>query len=487
MLNSFSSPARLAAMVAAAGLLAACATNPVSGKRELALISESDEIAMGRAAAEEVEQTIGLVDDPGLQSYVRRIGLDMAKASQRPDLPWTFGVVDDPTPNAFALPGGFIYVTRGMATLVRSEAELAAILGHEIGHVTARHSVQAISQQQLAQLGLGIGGLLIPEIQPFGGLIGAGLGLLFLQHGRDAERQADDLGFQYAVGRGYAGTEMADVFRSLERLEDPERSALPSFLRTHPSPGERVGTLEAKVAALPAGQRGNIVRQPEYLREIDGLIYGEDPRQGFFREGEFVHPELRFRFAFPRGWTGQNMRNAVLGINPNRDAAVQLTLASGSIDAAAQQFSTRSGIRVVETASQNINGLQSRQARFEATTESGTLAGLATWISHGGRTYQFIAYSPASAIAARESTLRQMITSFGPLRDESVLNIQPQRVDVVTVPDRVTLSQLNQRLPSSIPINELAVINELNGPAALVPAGSLFKRVTGPSRTGGRP
>ena len=199
--------ARIAVTLAAA-LVASCATNPVTGQRQLALISEGQEIEMGRAAAQEVEQTLGLVDDAELQAYVRRVGMTMAQASERPSLPWSFAVVDDPTPNAFALPGGPIYLTRGMTTLMSSEAEMASVLGHEIGHVTARHSVSAISRQQLAQLGLGVGGLFSTRVQQLGGLLSTGMALLFLQNSRDAERQADDLGFRYALGRGYAMSEM---------------------------------------------------------------------------------------------------------------------------------------------------------------------------------------------------------------------------------------------------------------------------------------
>ncbi|HET9267824.1 MAG TPA: M48 family metallopeptidase, partial [Vicinamibacterales bacterium] len=343
-----------------------CATNPVTGRRQLSLISESDEVALGKQAAQEVEQTIGLVDNAELQAYVRRTGMAMATTSQRPSLPWTFGVVDDPTPNAFALPGGFIYVTRGMATLMGSEAELASVLGHEIGHVTAKHSVSAISQQQLAQIGLGVGSILVPRLQRFQGVLGTGLGLLFLQHGRDAEREADDLGFQYASGRGYAMSEMADVFRSLERLPGSERSALPSFLSSHPSPAERVKTIEQKAAALPTGSRGSIVREAEYLRQVDGLVYGEDPRQGFFRDGQFLHPDMRFQFSFPRGWTGQNLKQAVLGTSGRQDAALQLTIARGSPDAAAQAFGETQGIRLAQASRDNINGLPAVVARFEA-------------------------------------------------------------------------------------------------------------------------
>ena len=470
-------PAAIAVVCAA--LIAACATNPVTGKRELALMTEADEIALGKSAAQEVEKTIGLVDDANLQAYVRRTGLAMAASSQRPNLPWSFAVVDDPTPNAFALPGGPIFLTRGMMTLIRSEAELAAVVGHEIGHVTARHSVTAISQQQLAQIGLGVGGILVPEIRPYVGLLGSGLGLLFLQHGREAERQADDLGFGYARERGYEMSEMADVFRALERLQTKERSALPTFLSSHPSPGERVATIEARVAALPAAERGNIVREQDYLRQIDGLVYGDDPRQGFFRDRDFLHPDLRFRFQMPSGWEGQNLRNAVLGASPKGDAALQLTIENGSPDAAAQKFGSRTGIVIVDSGRQNLNGMQATQARFEATTSGGKIAGQGNWISYGGRTYQLLTYTTADAYPSYDRAFRNVAESFNELRDSSVLNIRANRVSIVNVPDRQSLADFNRRQPSTIDIQELAVINDVSGPTAVLTPGTLVKRVVG--------
>ena len=149
--------------------LAGCAKNPATGQRQLSFISEAQEVQLGRQAAVEAQQSIGLVQNPELQEYVSRIGLALAAKSERPELPWQFQVVDDPSPNAFALPGGFIFVTRGMLTLMTSEAELASVLGHEIGHVTARHSVNQISKQQLAQIGLGLGGILFPTVQELAG------------------------------------------------------------------------------------------------------------------------------------------------------------------------------------------------------------------------------------------------------------------------------------------------------------------------------
>jgi predicted Zn-dependent protease len=462
----------------AAGAMASCATNPVTGQRQLSLISESDEIAMGRQAAQEVEQTIGLVDNAGLQAYVKRVAMPMAQASERPNLPWTFAVVDDPTPNAFALPGGFVYVTRGMTTLMRSEAELASVLGHEIGHVTARHSVTAISHQQLAQLGLGIGGLLSSQVQRFGGLLGTGMGLLFLQNSRDAERQADDIGFRYALNRDYAMSEMADVFRSLERLDAAQSSALPAFLSTHPSPGARVETIDAKVAALPSGSRGTIVREAEYLHQIDGMVYGEDPRQGFFRDGEFVHPDLRFRFAFPRGWKGQNLKQAVVGVSPQQDAALQLTIVNGrSPEAAARQFSSQSGVVLTDATSQAINGLPAVTGYFEASTDSGSVAGIIAWLSYEGRTYQLLTYASEASVSRQDSVFRQIVRSFGPLRDESALNARPNRINIITVPDRLTLAELNRRMPSAVPVEELAVINDVASASTALAPGRLVKRV----------
>ncbi|MGH7719702.1 MAG: M48 family metalloprotease, partial [Gemmatimonadaceae bacterium] len=239
-----------AAMLFAA-TVAGCATNPVTGRSELSLVSESQEIQLGQQAAQQVAQSIGLVNDDALQQYVQRIGADLARESERPGLPWTFRVVDDPTPNAFALPGGYIFVTRGLMSLMENEAELASVLGHEIGHVTAKHQVQAISRQQLASLGLGIGMILSEDLRQYGELASAGLQLLFLKYGRDAERQADDLGFKYALNDGYDVRQMADVFASLQRASEKSgQSPLPSWLATHPYPEERIEATRARLASL---------------------------------------------------------------------------------------------------------------------------------------------------------------------------------------------------------------------------------------------
>ena len=274
--------ARVAPLACMLALAVACATNPVTGKRQLALVSEAQEIEMGRQAAQQVAQTLGFIEDQGLQALVQRVGGRLAADSERPSLPWEFHVVDDPTPNAFALPGGFIYVTRGMVTLMTSEAQLASVLGHEIGHVTARHSVSQISQQQLAQIGLGLGSIFSPAVQQLSSALGAGLQLLFLRHSRDDERQADELGFRYIRTHGYDVQEFGKVFQSLERTTQAAAdggSPVPSWLSTHPAPGERVETATARAAAVG--------RQPDATVGRETFLRASLP---------YCSPRNRFRF-----------------------------------------------------------------------------------------------------------------------------------------------------------------------------------------------
>src|SRR5918992_1697186 len=233
------------------GLLS-CARNPVTGKSELSLVSESQEIQMGQQASRDVAQSIGLYNDAKVQAYVAGLGKKMAATSERPDLPWEFHVVDDASVNAFALPGGFIYVTRGLMTSINDEAELASVLGHEIAHVTHRHSVQQISKAQLAQLGLGIGSILSSDIARFGQLASAGLSLLFLKYGHDAENQADQSGLRYALQENYDVREMPKVFMTLSRISQAGGGGgkLPEWLSTHPDPESRVERTEKMLDTL---------------------------------------------------------------------------------------------------------------------------------------------------------------------------------------------------------------------------------------------
>ena len=462
-----------------------CARNPVTGKSELALISESQEIQMGQEASKEVAQSIGLYKDEAVQSYFADLGKRMAAKSERPKLPWEFHVVDDASVNAFAIPGGFIYVTRGLMTSINDEAELATVLGHEIGHVTHRHSVQQISKAQLAQLGLGVGSILSSDIAKFGQLVSAGLGVLFLKYGRDAENQADEAGFRYALNEDYDVRRMSKVFETLDRISQASGGGgkLPEWLATHPSPGNRIEHIDRMLDTAKIDPSRVKANRESYLRRVQGMTYGEDPRQGYFEGSHFYHPGMRFQVSFPEGWKTQNMPAAVVAGSPNQDAIIQLGLAGkASPTEAARQFLSQEGVQGGQASTSSINGFPAATSQFQAQTQEGTIQGLASFISFGGSTFGILGYTPAGKLGNYGDEFERTIRSFSELRDQSKLNVKPAKVELVKLDQSMTLEQFNSRYPSTIPIEELAIINEVEDPAAVLPAGQMVKRVVGGTR-----
>jgi predicted Zn-dependent protease len=362
-----------------------------------------------------------------------------------------------------------------------SEAELASVLGHEIGHITARHSVSQMSRAQLAQLGLGLGMIFAPSLQNVAAALSSGMQLLFLKYGRDDERQSDDLGFKYALNANYDVREMDDVFASLARvgeLEQSSRSPLPSWLSTHPAPEERIQRINQKVAELPAIPASAVVNRAQYLGEVDGLVYGNNPRQGYFRASEFLHPDLRFRLQFPDSWKTQNLPQAVLAGSPNEDAVIQLTIVQGSPTDAANKFFGQQGVQAGTVSRDAVNGLSAVSGAFQAQTQQGILAGLATFIQHGNNTYQLLAYTPAARLQTYGSLFRANAASFAPLTDPDALNVRPNRISLVRLSSGMSLTEFNQRYPSVISINELALINQVTDANATLPSGTTVKRVS---------
>lgn len=470
----------LPALALATLTLTACPVNPATGERQLMLISEAQEIEMGREGAQQVAAAYGLYENPDLQEYVSQIGLELAANSEKPDLPWSFQIIDDVVVNAFALPGGFIFVTRGILAHFNSEAELAGVLGHEIGHVTARHSAEQISRAQAAQLGFGVGYIFLPEIAAYGDVINASLGLLLLKFGRDDERQSDDLGFRYMRRSGYDPNEMVDVFDMLGRVSTAAGGGgLPAWLSTHPDPGERRERMEQRLAEVGADPGGKVERA-RYLQLIDGLIYGENPRNGFFRGSTFLHPELRFQIDFPEEWRTQNMAQQVVALSPNEDALIQLTLAEESSAAqAADTFFAQSGIQVQRISRFPINGLPARAGYFTATASDETqFRGLAVFIEYGERVYKILGYTLADRWSTYADAFQGSLRSFDRLTDSTALGAQPARLEIVRTDRSMTLAQFAERYPSTADIELLELINGVAADETMA-AGTLVKRVVG--------
>ena len=465
-----------------AALVAGCARNPATGERELMLVSESQEIEMGQQYDKEVVASIGLYPDPALQNYIQELGTRLAATSERKNLPWTFRVVDDPAVNAFAVPGGFIYVTRGIMTHLNSEAELAGVVGHEIGHVTARHTASQISKQQLAGLGLVIGSIASSDFERYAGVASQALGILFLKFSRDDENQADELGLRYMGRAKYDPRAMPPVFQMLDAIGKQQESGgrLPEWLSTHPDPGNRLQHINALIARLPSQDfTGTIVNREGYARRLDGMIFGPNPREGFFKDGRFYHPDLKFQIAFPNGWRTFNTKQAVAAMSPEQDAIIELTLAPESTaDQAARAFLSSEGLQGGSLTRGRVNGLAASEAPFAANTESGTVRGIALFIEHNGGVFRLLGYGPEASWSANQGTALQALHSFGPLTDPALLNVQPQHVDVLTLDRRTTIAELARQRPSPVPVETLALINQVEPNTQLEP-GRLVKWVVG--------
>jgi len=438
-------------------LVAACAVNPATGKREFMLVSESQELAMGKQYDQQLVAELGLYDDSALAGYVQQLGLQLAALSERPQLPWTFRLVDDPVVNAFAVPGGYIYITRGIMANMGSEAQLVSVLGHEIGHVTARHTAQQITQQQVFGLGLSVGAMFSPTIA---GIASGAVQILFLKFSRDDESQADELGFRYMRAAHYDPREAADMFAQLSRITDQGGGRLPEWQSTHPDPENRREKALARAATVPDAElSADLVRRDEYLRRLDGMVYGANPREGYFIGARFVHPELAFEMTFPAGWEYANQHNAVIAATKDRDIYMTLTGAQGSPDEAAQAFFATEGVSGSPRSS-TLNGLTATGGAFSATVEQGTVRGEVQFVRVGQVTFQLLSYAGATAWGSYQSAVQAALRSFQPLTDRRILAAQPWRIDIVRVDRTLTPQEFAARNPGPVSADELALLNQ---------------------------
>jgi predicted Zn-dependent protease len=467
-------------LLAVLAAVAACSVNPATGERQLTLISERQEIALGQQSDEEIVTSLGLYPDDGLQRYVGELGRRLAERSERPELDWTFRVVDDPVVNAFALPGGFIYITRGILAHLNNEAELAGVLGHEIGHVTARHSVEQLSRAQLAQIGLGVGMIASERFREVGDLAQTGLGVLFLKFGRDDERQADDLGLRYLDRAGYDPREMIGVFEVLQRVSrKQEGGRVPGWLSTHPAPENRIGRMTEEVRGLSYDTASVVVGRERYLEHLDGLVFGDDPREGFFDGNVFYHPALAFQLRFPEGWKTRNQKQSVSAASPEQDAVITLTLArGGSADAAAREFFDQEGVSIGSSLRLGLDA-PSVAGTFRASTDQGDLLGVAAFVEHGDAVFRLLGYAPEDRFRTHERTLETAVGSFREVRDRRILEVEPRRLDLVELPRTMTLSEVASRYPSTADLETLMLINGVSSPDEPLAGGRLVKRVVG--------
>jgi predicted Zn-dependent protease len=469
------------------GLMAAagCSMNAATGRPQLVLTSEAHEAELGRKAADEVAQGIGFVNDPELAAYVDAIGQRLVRVSVRPEQHFEFHVVDMPEPNAFALPGGYVYVSRGLLAIANSEDELANVLGHEIGHVLARHAAQRETRALpgsfltgVTALAAGIvGGSQAAELV---GSIGqtATQGLL-ASYSRDQEREADKLGQELAARAGYNPAGMSEFLATLEResaleTKGPRR---PSFFDSHPSTPERVSTTEAFSKQLGISPGTPIAAtRAAFLNKLDGLIVGADAREGVFEQTTFLHPELDFHLRFPDDWKTSNGKTAVGASSPAEDAVVALEFQTRGTDprAAAESFVADRRIAVSEGGALLVSGLSAYRVVGVAETQRGRVPVMLTFIAYREVIYRVTGLAGASVFPERRAAFEATAGSFGPLSPAERARIMQKRLRLASARPGETIDQLAARVRSAWSPEEIAIANALESGTRLE-GGSLLK------------
>ncbi|HKY09992.1 MAG TPA: M48 family metalloprotease, partial [Candidatus Binatia bacterium] len=472
-----------------AALLYSCVSElvPATGEKHYLGYTWQQEIELGKQASKEVSALFGVYRDAKLERYVSDVGNRVLATShlRRPgadeqvrNTPVTFGVLDSPIINAMALPGGYVYVTRGMLAHLTSEDQLATVLAHEVGHIAARHAARQAWQQQIGQ-GLLMGGALITqglglpgqEILNLGGMAAQ---LIFRRYSREDELEADKLGVEYGSGAGYDSREVIAFFQTLDRIQEKEGQGMPSFLSTHPNPGDRIARIQQLTAAQRRDRRTGV--DARYFDAIEGLVVGEDPRQGFVEANVFYHPDLRFRFPVPRGFKVVNQPTQVIMVEGQNRAILGFT-SSGekSLQSATNKFLNQPGLKLLERGSMRSNGFPAFAAVADAQAKSGQVIRLMIYfVEYRGAVYHFIGYTSPQAFGSFRSVFLQSMQGFGEIHDTRILNRQPVRLALEPVRRAAPVRDvIPKNLPAPFTAQEVAILNQVDLNQDLAPGRTL--------------
>lgn len=469
----------------AAGLIAAtlggCAVNQATGKQTFtAFMSPTEEQQLGgQEHPKIVAEFGGEYHDPRVRAYVEGIGRQLARVSEQPSLPFTFTVLNSDVVNAFALPGGYVYVTTGLMALANNEAELAGVIGHEIGHVTGRHTAERYSQAVIAQLGVGLLGA-ITGSETASDLAGLGAGAYLSGYSRGQESDADMLGVRYMARAGYDTRAMASFLSSLAGESAVENLILGraggdqfSLFATHPRTGQRIEDAIRLVAQqAPTGDTPHL-GAAAYREAIDGLYYGGNPENGFIRDRAFIHPALRFRFAVPLGFHIFNGLEMVSAIGPD-DSRILFDLAPEQVRGPMVAYLTRVWaptlpLQQVETI--RVNDMEAGTGTVRANTSGGALDLRLVAIRYSQeRIYRFLFMSRPRTTASLTAGFRRTTHSFDAMSANEANRAEPLRVRVRKVRHGETVEDLARRMPfDDYQVQRFRALNGLKPDDQVVP------------------
>lgn len=450
ILTGFSKYARQATGYFLLFVLAGCAQNPVSGQKDFVMMSESQEIAIGRQTDEQVRKQYRVYESKALQDYVNRVGQKIAKQSHRPDLQYHFTVLDTPEINAFALPGGYIYITRGIMAYLNSEAELAAVLGHEIGHVTARHGVRQQSAAQATDIGLAIASIFVPQINSVGAqnltnMLG---GALLSGYGRDHELEADRLGAVYLSRTDYDPQAIIKVIgvlknqelkdAELAKQEGREPRRYHGLFASHPDNDTRLQQAVGE-AGKNASPHANFEGRKEFLAVSDGMVFNDNSEQGIVRNNRFYHGELGLAVQFPEGWQVHNLPDALVAISPQGEAKLQMKMdqkpAGSPVEYVRRQASYGAQVQQID-----VNGLPAALVELPDSIVGVIYLGKYAYILQGqAKTRQ--------NLAQRRNEIIGTVRSFHALTAEERKQVKPLTLHTIKVLPGDTYANLARNSP----------------------------------------
>lgn len=467
--------------------LTGCAQNPVTGNSDFVTLSENSEIAVGRTNHPKIIAQYGRYKDEELQTYVQSVGDKLAEVSHRENLIYRFTVLDSPVINAFALPGGYIYITRGLMSYLNSEAELAAVLGHEIGHVTARHGVRQQSAAQAANLGYTIGALLFPELRAAGAqnLFNLFGGALLSGYGREHELESDGLGAEYLARSGYDPSAMIEVIRVLKdqevfaaeqaKKQGREVQGYHGVFASHPDNDTRLKEVVAGANKYASTQTGAI-KAKQYLHHINGMTFGDSEEQGIRSGHNFYHLALGFGVSFPDGWQITNKPDSLQAIAAGGQAVIEMAAGDLNRKLSPKQFiKQRLKIKNLRSGRDlNVNGLKGYTGLFDAKGQPARISVI--YLDQQAFIF-FATVKEQQYFNQFDKDFINTAISFHRLRDNEKPLAKSKKIEIVTVTkhDNYTKWAANSRITNSAE-SQLRLLNGAYPRGELI-AGDSAKRV----------
>ena len=453
---------RFACLLVVLSVISGCAVNPATNKRQFVLTSEAREAELGREAAAQVRESMGTIESGPVADYVSRVGQSVAAKAPAGQFTYQFRVVEMSEPNAFAVPGGYVFISRGLLALTNTEGELAGILGHEIGHVAARHGTNQASVQAPLRVVTGLSAAVTGIVSSSLGdsvsaLGGAATDALFASYSRDQEREADELAQRFMSESAYDPVALSSALDSLHRhAVEAGQDDGPSFFSSHPSTRERIDRTRARARGLAGSRKASTQDRSAHVSRLDGLRLGPDPAHGVFVENEFLQPAMDFRFQFPTNWETVNGRDFV-GATAESSLLV-ITLAEGDDPMmVGREIERRDGVDL-KLRPIRIGGRPAARGEAQARTEDGAAILDVAWIEHDGQMYQVIGVSPAGSRDDRNSISRSM-DSFRPLSARDRDRIRVERMRIVRARSNETMAQVKARTASTWEVRDLEVLN----------------------------